>query len=262
MCDAHGKPREQCREAGKADEPVEDLRANVRKDVDVGEGREDHDNQDTEEGAGGLVDVAEDLGKEALVGEGQQGSGAAVDAGETHGKDGDENSGIDEVVKTLDVGPAHEDDHRRAISPIALEKEGLVVRDSETDHENDDQEEDDYTPDDAFDGARHGVHRVGSLRRGKGHELRARVTECRRDEDSADALEAVCERAWIVPVASADVASILTRGGSSSTDADDGDENENENNEDLQGGLRGSVWNMYIETHGPELFLRIAQSAK
>lgn len=171
--DAHGKPGEQCRKTGQGDEPVEDLGAHVRDDVDVRQGRENHDGEDAEEGAGGLVNVTEDLRKIPLVGKGEKRTSTSVDTGETHGENSDQDGGVDEVIEAFDVGPAHQDDHWGSVGSVAFEEEGLVVRNRETDHENDDQEQDDHTPDNALDGAGHGVHGIRSLGRSEGNEFGA-----------------------------------------------------------------------------------------
>ena len=82
----------------------------------------------------------------------------------------------------------------------------MVVGDEQADEgEGDDVEEGD-APEDLFDGSGEGAARVGGFGGGEADEFGAGECEGCGDEDGAEALEAVVEGAWAVPVPPADVA--------------------------------------------------------
>jgi hypothetical protein len=133
--DGDGEPREEGRQTRKCEEPVEDLTRRGRH-VDVRDRGKDEDGNGRVEGSSGSVDVPEDLGGVAGLGEGSEGSRTGVDAGHADGEDRDADGDVDEVVETADVGSAKNEDEGRGVGSLTSLRGSLesrvVVGDEET----------------------------------------------------------------------------------------------------------------------------------
>lgn len=63
-----------------------------------------------------------------------------------------------------------------------------------------------------------------------------------------------------MPVLGTDVATVLSRGGTTSADTDDGDEDKNDDDEDLEGRLsRSAIGTASVDTYSPELLLCVPE---
>jgi hypothetical protein len=125
------------------------------------------------------------------------------------------------LVRTI----SDSDDERRGVgvSAAASEETGVVVRHEESgDGERDHVEEQD-APEDLLDSFGEFDARVPCLGCCETDEFGSREREGGRDEDAAEAFEAVVEGAGLVPCASAQVASVVGR---DATAVDDDAEND------------------------------------
>lgn len=130
--DTDGEPGEECAETREGDEPVKDGRADVGK-VDVGEGGKGEDEDERPEGATGLVNKSEDLGRVASLGEGSESTRAGVDTRQTDGEHRDTNGDVDQVVHALDVGLVHDDNEGGDIGAGTVEEAVVVVGNEKAD---------------------------------------------------------------------------------------------------------------------------------
>lgn len=172
---------------------------------DEAEQAESGGDEDRDEWATGAVDVAEGLGRLALLGEGGEGAAAGVDGGVADGEDGDEDDGVHDAGQTADGRITDGDDEGRGISVGAAgsEEARVVVGNQETgDCERDHVEEQD-APEDLLDGFGELDARVPGLGCCETDKFGAGEGEGGGDEDAAQALETVVEGTGFVPCASA-----------------------------------------------------------
>ncbi len=177
---------------------------------------------DGEEGAALAVDVGEEAGGLALVGEGGEGARGAVDGGVADGEDGDHDDDVHDGVEACDSGVVDGDDKgggfgvRRELADEA----GVGVGNQKADEgEGDDVEEAD-TPEDLLDRCGEGLAGVGGFGCGKTDEFGAGKGKGGGHKDRAEAFEAVVEGAGVLPVAASNKWSV-----GSSTDVEDYAEN-------------------------------------
>lgn len=251
VAEADAAPGEERGEAGQRQQPVEDGGA-IGVEVDVGEQTKDEDDGDAGEGPPRAVDVGEDLGGVALLGEGGEGAAAAVDARDADGDDGDEDDDVHEGVEAAEPGVLADEDEGACVD-VAVgvgAEEVLVVRgDEQADEEEAEDVEEGDAPEDLLDGAGEGLDGVVSLSGGEADELGAREGEGGGDEDGAEAAEAVAEGARVVPEAGAPVLAVVAVAGPAAEDEDEGDDDEDDGGGEL-------------EHRGPELLLGVPYGAE
>lgn len=109
---ADGGPGEDGGEARDGEEPVQDG-VFLFEIGQVGEEAECCGDEDGDEGASSLVDVAEDLGGLAKVGEGGESSRGTEDGGVSDGQDGDEDDGVHHRGEDIDAGSLDGNDKGR-----------------------------------------------------------------------------------------------------------------------------------------------------
>jgi hypothetical protein len=91
-------------------------------------GSPSEDEENRPKGTAGLVDVREDTGSVASLGESGKDTRSSVDAGETNGENRDADGDVNEVVESSDAGLVNHDDERRSSgSSIVTSEEALVV---------------------------------------------------------------------------------------------------------------------------------------
>lgn len=192
-------PGKDGRQPGDGQHPVESF-ALFRGGREVAEKTDECGEGDTDHGTTATIDVGEDAGSLALLGEGGEGTRGAVDGRVTDGEDGDHDNDVHDGWEDGNAGIVNGDDEGRGGSISAggaTKKTGLVVWDEETDEgERDDVEEGD-TPENLLNGCREGLARVCGLGGGKTDELGTSEGEGRGHEDAAETLEAVVECARV-----------------------------------------------------------------
>lgn len=175
------------------------------------------------------------------------------------------------MVETVQAGEVgHDDERRRARTVAAAEKALLVERevkadDAEAGHVDEGLRDDvevsvgtSWTsprgargthdaPERVLDGRGQGLARVGRLGGGEADELGAGEREGGRDEHGADALEAVGERARVLPVAAADVLAVHALAAADVEDDSDDDEDDDDGE---------------LEARRPELLLGVTERSK
>lgn len=197
--DANGEPGEEGGETRKSEEPVEDSSTDVGGQVDVGDGGEAEDEDERVERATGLVDVGEEPGGIASLGESGKGTRTCVDTRETNGKNRDTDGDVDEVVHAVDTGLVHDNDEGGDVGTFSVKETWVVVGNSETDDKERGDVDESNTPEGLLDGSRHSLTGVGGLSGGKTDELGTGKGESGSDEHSANTLESVGESSRVLP---------------------------------------------------------------
>lgn len=249
---ADGTPGEQGGETRKSKEPVEDD-GTLSVQVDIGEGTKENDDADGGEGATTSVNVAEELGSIALLGQGSQSSGTTVHGRNTNGQDGDEDYNVHEVIEALETGIFTHKDERRGlgIGVSALGEQGRIVSvDEEADKEEAEDIEEGNSPEYLLDSTRERPGRVVGLGSSETDEFGSGERKGSRDKNGAEALEAVLEgTGFLVPVTGTPVLVVATALGTTTEDKDESDDHENDGRNQFKG-------------RRPKFFLGIAKSAK
>lgn len=244
-------PGEQRREPGQGQQPGEDG-GPVRVQVDVGEEAEGQHDADAAERPAGAVDIRKGLGGVALLREGGEGAAPAVHARDADGDDRDEDDDVHEGVEAAEAGVlADQDEGRGADVGVGAGAEQVrVVRvDEQADEEQAEDVEEGDAPEDLLDGAGQGPGGVAGLGGRQADQLGAAEGEGGRDEDGAEAAEAVLERAGVVPEPGAPVLAVLSCVRAAAEDEDQGDEHEDDGSGELEAG-------------GPELLFGVAYRAE
>lgn len=244
-----GTPGEESGETGKGEEPCKDF-VGCGGQVDIGEGSKGQNEDNGPEWTTGFVNVRKHFGCVSGFGEGGECAGATVDAGETDTEDGDANGHVDEVVDTLDMCTVEDaDEWRRSGGSTSKEKEFVVVRQEETDHEEGEDVDDGDTPKGVLDRTGHRLAWVGRLRSGESDEFGTCKGKGGGDKHGADSLESIGECTWVMPERATDVAVIFSSSWASTADENDSNEDEHDHDEEL-------------ETAGPKLFFCVSEGAE
>ena len=133
VAQADGGPVEDGGEARDGEHPVEGLRARVtaRRD-DVADEAKGGGEEDGDEGPARAVNVAEDFGRLAAVGERGERAGWAVDGGVADAEDGDHDDYVHDWGDYGDAGVLDGDDERGGVgvgAATAVEEIGVVIGD-------------------------------------------------------------------------------------------------------------------------------------
>lgn len=227
-----GAPDEEVGEAGQGQEPVEDV-VLVAGLADEGEEAEEELDDDAEDGAALEVDVGEELGGHAALGEGLHGARGAEGARVGDADDGDGDDDVEDGRQDLDAGELHGDDEGRVlcVGALGVEQVRVVRRHDQADEEDEEDVEEGDAPEDLLGGLRDRLARVRRLGGRQPDELGAAKGEGRHDEDGAEAGKAAVEGARRVPVLGAEIA---LRAGAAAVD-DDGQDDEADAADDLDG---------------------------
>lgn len=137
MGQADGAPGEESGQTGQSLEPVEHLRT-VVVDVDIAEASKQQQDDHGEQRATRAIDIGEDLGSVALLGQGSEGTGTTIHGGHTDRQDRDENDDVHERVETLQAGVFTNQDEGRGVDigiRVGTEESIIVGVDKQTDEE-------------------------------------------------------------------------------------------------------------------------------
>ncbi|KAG7800472.1 hypothetical protein KL929_000011 [Ogataea haglerorum] len=204
MAQTDGPPREDGRQPGKSHQPVENVGLLGRRSQEAEQADEERADGADERSAVS-VDVAKNLWRKALLGERGKRSAAGVDPGVSDREYGHEHNNVHDAWEHLDAVVLDGDDKRRCRGVgRRTEQPGVVVRDQKADHCERAHVEERDSPEHLFGSSGQGFSRVGGLGSGEARQLGAAETERPGDKHRAQALEAVVERSWVVPVPSAD----------------------------------------------------------
>lgn len=249
---ADGAPSEKGGETRQGEQPVKDGRA-LSVEVNIRQRGEGTDGEDRDERAAGAVNVGEDPGGVALLGERGERAGAAVDGRHTDGQDRDQDDDVHERVVAVEVGVlAHKHERRGGdigIRVTGAQKARVVVRDQEADEEQTQDVEEGDTPEDLLDGTRERPQGVLGLSCGETDELGSGEGKGGRDEDGAETAEAVSERTRLIPGTRANIFVIATAGGATTEDQHEGNDHEDDDRSQLQ-------------HRRPELFFGVTEGAE
>ena len=251
VSETDGAPGEECGKAGQGEEPVEDGRA-VSGQANVGEGGEGEDEKDGVEGAAGAVDVGENLGSIALLGESGEGAGTAVDTRNTNGQDRNQDDDVHERVEAVEVGILADKHEGRGLDVdvgVGAEKVVAVVGDQEANKGKTQNVEEGDTPEDLLDGTGERLDGVASLSSGETDKLGTGEGESSSDEDAAEPAESVGKCARLLPELAARVAIVSAALGTATANKDNAEDHEDDCRSKLQHGR-------------PELFLGISKGSK
>jgi hypothetical protein len=234
---ADGSPGEEGGKTGQRNEPVEDDDTGSSQ-VHVGQTSPGKDEDDRPERATGAVNVGEALGSIALLTERGQSSRSTVNTRHTNGHDGNENDDVHEAVETNETGILGGDDKGRGIRTTAVgtEETLIVGTDKQTDKGETENVEEGDTPEDLSDSSGEGLERVLGLGSSQTDQLSSREGESGGDENGTETLEAVVERAWVVPSTGTPVFGVQTVAGASTTNENEGDDHEDDSRAQLQAG--------------------------
>lgn len=215
---ADGAPGEDRGETRQCQHPVEGL-VLLAGGGEEGEETEDRSEGNTGHGTAAAVNVGEDVGSLALLGERGEGTRGTVDGRVADGQDSNHNDHVEDVGEDLDAGILNGDDEGRGgdIDHGGGRGEaGLGVGDQETDDGERDNVEESDTPEHLLDGSGERLPGVRSLGGGETNQLGTGERERGGDEDGGNTLEAVGEGTGSLPVGSSKVSTI-----GSTTNVDD-----------------------------------------
>lgn len=210
VSEADRAPGENGREAGNGHHPGKGDSLLVRgsqeaKQADGG------GNADRPERTTLAVNVGQEAGSLALLGESSEGTGRTVDGGVTDGQHGNHDNDVHDGGKALDTGVLNGNDEGRCvgIGRRATGDETLGVEwDEEANQGKGDHVEEGNTPEHLLDSTGERLAGVGSLGSGQTNQLGTGEGKGSIDEDAAKTLEAIVERTRVMPVASTDVATL------------------------------------------------------
>lgn len=222
---AHAAPDEEVGQPGQRQQPVEHGGARgglVDEGEEAEEDLEDHGGQ----GAAALVDVGETGRRHAVGGQRLEGAGAAEGGRVGDGEHGDADDGVHDGGQGADAREADGDDEGAVgrVGARGVEQVRVVRRHDQAQDEGVDNVEEEDAPEDLLGRFGQRLARVGGLGGGQADELGPAESEGCRHEDGAEAVEAVAEGAWVVPVAGADVAAVV--GGHAAAVDDDAEDDE------------------------------------
>ena len=233
---ADGTPGEEGSETRQGEQPVKDSRPLSIK-VNIRQRGEGTDGEDRDERAARAVNVGEDPGGVALLGERGERAGATVHGGHADGQDRNEDDDVHERVIAVEVGVlAHEHEGRGGdvgVRVSGAQKARVVVRDQEADEEQTQDVEEGDTPEDLLDGTGERLQGVLGLSRGETDELGSGEGEGGGDENGAEPAEAVGEGTRLVPGTRANIFVIATAGGATTEDQDEGNDHEDDDRSQL-----------------------------
>lgn len=233
---ADGAPSEESGQAGNGKKPVEDNGTGGIQ-ADIGDEAEQDEEDDGGQGAARLVDVGEELGSIALLSQSGQGSGSTIHTRDTDGQDGGENDEVHEGVKTLQASVLA-DKHKGRRLGVRVggrrEQSGIIAADQKADEEETKDIKGGDTPEDLLDSTGHVLGGVGRLGSGKTDQLSTGEGEGSGDEDGAETLEAILERARVVPVAGTPVLVVSAIFGTTTENKDKSDDHEDDGGSQLE----------------------------
>ena len=253
MGQANAAPGEQSGKTGQGKQPAEDNRT-LGRQVDVRERAEGKNEDNTPQRAARSIDVGEELGRIALLGEGREGTRAAVDCRHADGDDGDQDDDVHERVESDEACVLANQHERRCVRIrvrliLGANEAGVVVRNQQADEEKTQDVEERDTPKDLLDGAGKRLDRVVGFSGSETNELRSAEGKCRGHEDGAEALEAVLEGTGVVPELGARVVVVSAALGATAEDEHEGNDHEDDGCRELEAGR-------------PELLFGIAQRSE
>lgn len=233
---ADGAPSEESGQAGDGKKPVEDDGTGGIQ-ADIGDEAEQNEEDDGGQGAARLVDVGEELRSIALLSQSGQGSGSSIHTRDTDGQDGGENDEVHEMVETLQASVLA-DKHKGRGLGVGIggrrEQSGIIAANQQADEEETKDVKGGNTPEDLLDSTGHvlgGVSRLGS---GKTDQLSTGEGEGSGDKDGTETLEAILERARVIPVASTPVLVVSAILGTTTEDKDKSDNHEDDSGGQLE----------------------------
>lgn len=233
---ADGAPSEESSQTGDGKKPVEDNGAGSVQ-ADVGDEAEQDEDNDGGQGAARLVDVGEELGSIALLSQSGQGSGSTIHTRDTDGQDGGENDEVHEVVETLQASVLADKHKGRGLGVRVSggrEQSGIIAVNQQSDEEETKDVKDGNTPEDLLDSTGHVLGWVGRLSSGKTDQLSTGEGEGSSDEDRAETLEAILERAGVIPVSGTPVLVVSAILGTTAQDKDKSDDHEDDSGGQLE----------------------------
>ncbi len=232
MRQADGAPDEKVREARDGEEPVEDGRT-VGGKADVGEQAENQLDRHTPQRPALLVNVGQEPGGHALLGESLHGAGRAESARVGNADDGHGDDGVHDGREHLDAGilDGQDEGRRLGVGARRVQQPVVVGRQDQADDEEVDNVEEGDAPKHLLGGRRDGLARVGALGGGQADHLGAAEREGGNDEDAGKPVESVLKGAGVVPVLGTQVASVTDAAGVD----DDAENNEARARRDLDG---------------------------
>lgn len=130
-----GAPSEESSETRQSKKPVKD-NTTGRCQHDIGKTTPDEEEKNGHQGTTRPIDVGEDVGSVALVGEGREGTGTTVNARNAKGHDGDTNDEVHEVVVSDETSVDGSQDKGRCalgVRVVSVEQTLVARADQETD---------------------------------------------------------------------------------------------------------------------------------
>lgn len=247
---ADGTPSKEGSKTRQGNEPVEDNDTSGGQ-VHVGETTPSEDEDNRPERTTGAVDVGKDLRSVALVSERGESTRTTVDTGDTNRYDGDENDNVHEAIEADETSVLGSNDERRGVGLATLSSEQtlIVVPDEQTDKGKTEDVEKGDTPENLTNSTRKRLEGVLGLSSGKTDQLSSGEGEGGSDEDGAETLEAVVERARVVPSAGTPVLTVDTFAWASTANEDKRDDHEDDSRTELQ-------------ARRPEFFLGVTQRSE
>lgn len=163
---------------------------------------------DGAKGAALTVDVGEERGSLALVGEGGQGAGGAVDGGVADREDGNHDDDVHDRWKAYNSGVFDSDDEGRGggVRVGLVDEAGVGVGDQKANEREGDDIEQADTPEDLFHGCWEGFSGVGRFGCSKTDEFGSSKGESGSNEDRTKSFEAVIESTGVLPEFPSDIA--------------------------------------------------------
>lgn len=247
MREANTTPRKQRREARQRQQPVKYSRA-IGIQIHICQKSKQQNRNHAKQRPARAVDVGENPGRVALLGQGGQRARTAVHAADANGHDRHENDDVHEGVEALQVGVLADQDKGRGVDiGIRIGAEEVLVggRDEEADKKETQNVKEGDAPKHLLDGAGKCLYGVLGFCGREAHELGAGKGKRGRHKDGAKPAETILKGAWVVPEPCAPVVGVLTGAGPAAEDEDKGDDDEDDG--------RGE-----FEQRGPEFFFGVA----
>ena len=212
MREADGAPGEDGRKTRDGHHPAKSNGLLVRSSQEAEE-TQSRGHKDGPEGTTLAINVGQETGCLALLGESGQGTGRSVDGGVTDGQDSNHDHYVHDGGQALDTGVLDGDDKGRClgVGGGATRQESLfVVGNQETDDGKRDDVEESDPPEHLLDSTGERLARVSSLGRGETDQLGTRERKSGVDKDTAETLEAIVECAWVAPVLPTNITTLRT----------------------------------------------------
>lgn len=176
-------PGEEVREAGKSEQPGEDIGTALGL-VDVGQASKEESKANCEVGATMLIDLLEEGRTHSLGAQSLDGTGRTVRAGVCDGDDRDRDDSIKDRGENLDTSELEGADERRVsgVSTRSRGEVGVVGRNNETQEEERDDVEQGDTPEHLLRSLGDGLSRVGRFCGGETNQLGSTESKGGSDE--------------------------------------------------------------------------------